>query len=112
MRLDHPALVEQGQPTRGFEDALYHEHDIGAAGIIFVKHQRNIMLIRPGQNSVAKLRDLLAVADHDGIFADKVDTADMAVKIDTHARPVEPRCHLLDMGRLSGAVISSHDDAA
>jgi hypothetical protein len=54
-------------------------------------------LNRVRQNALAKLGDLHAVPDDDGVFADKVDAAHMTVEIDAHARPVEPRRHLLDM---------------
>ena len=76
------------------------------------KHQRDIVLIGPGQDAVAEFGDLLAVADDDRVLADQVDTADVAVEIDAHARPVEPRRDLLDMGRLAGAVIAGDDHAA
>ena len=94
-----------------FEHALDHEHDVGAAGVVFVEHQRDIVLIGPGQDAVAEFGDLLAVADHDRILADEVDTADVAVEIDAHAWPVEPRRNLLDMGRFAGAVIAGDDHA-
>ena len=45
-----------------FEHALDHEHHVGAAGIVFVEHQRDVVLQRPGQDAVAELGDLLAVA--------------------------------------------------
>jgi len=41
-----------------------------------------------------------------------IDAADVAVEVDAHARPIEPRRHLLDMRRLAGAVIAGDDDAA
>ena len=61
----------------------------------------------PSRNSVT----WSAVAEHDGIAADQVDAADMAVEVDAHARPVEPRRDLLDMGRLAGAVVAGDQDA-
>ena len=70
------------------------------------------MLQRPGQDALAEFGDLLAVLQDDGVLADQVDAADMAVEIDPDARPVEPRRHLLDMGRLAGAVIALDHDAA
>jgi hypothetical protein len=36
----------------------------------------------------------------------------VAVEIDAHHRPVQPRGNLLDMRRLAGAVIAGDDDAA
>ena len=44
----HPVLVEQGQLAVGFQHPLDHEHHVGAAGIVFVEHQRHRMLERPG----------------------------------------------------------------
>ena len=41
----------------------------------------------------------------------EVDAADVAVQIDAHAGPIETRRHLLDMGRLAGAVVAGHDHA-
>ena len=63
-------------------------------------------LQRPGQNPFAEFGDLLAVLQHDGILADQIDAADMAVQIDAHAGPVQPRRDLFDMGRFAGAVIA------
>ena len=94
-----------------FEHALDHEHDVGAAGVVFVEHQRDVVLIGPGQDAVAEFGDLLAVADDDRVLADEVDTADVAVEIDAHAWPVEPRRDLLDVGRFAGAVIAGDDHA-
>ena len=68
------------------------------------------MLIGPWQNAITEFRYLHAVLDDDGVLADQVDTADMAVQIDSHARPVEARCDLLDMGGFTGPVISGNDD--
>ena len=112
VRLDHLVLVEQRQPAGGFQHALDHEHDIGAAGVVLVEAQRDVVLQRPRQNAVAEFGHLHALADDDGVLADQIDAADMAVEIDAHARPVEPRRDLLDMGRLAGAVIAGDDDAA
>ena len=106
VRADHPVLVEQGQLALGLEHALDDEHHVGPAGIIFVEHQSGRRLQRPGQQPLAELGDLLAVAQHDRVAADQVDAADMGVEIDADGRPVEPRRDLLDMGRLAGAVIA------
>ena len=62
----------------------------------------------PSRNSVTCLPSL----HDDGILADQIDTADVAVEIDAHARPVQPCRDLLDMGRLAGAVIAGDHDAA
>ena len=112
MRPDHAALIEQGQAARHFEHALDHEHDVGPAGVIFVEAERDIVLQRPGQNAVAEFGDLLAVLDDDGVLADEIDARDMAVEVDAHAGPVEPRGDLLDMRRFAGAVIARHHHAA
>ena len=110
MRADHPALVEQGQLALDLQHALDHEHDVRPAGVVFVEHQSGRPLDRPGQDPFAELRDLLAVAQHDGILADEVDPADVAIQVDADARPVEARRDLLDMGRLAGAVIALDHD--
>ncbi len=112
MRLDHLALVEQRQTAGSFQHALDHEHHVRAAGVVFVEAERDVVLQRPRQNALAELGDLLAVPDDDGVLADQVDAADVAVEIDAHAGPVEPRRHLLDMGGLAGAVIAGDHDAA
>ena len=84
----------------------------GPAGIVFVEAQRDIVLVGPGQDAVAEFGDLHAVLDDDRVLADEIDAADMAVEVDAHAGPVEARRDLLDMGRLAGAVIARHHDAA
>ena len=112
VRPDHAVLVEQGQLALGLQHALDHEHHVGAAGIIFVEHQRGRGLQRPGQQPFAEFGDLLAVAQHDRVAADQVDAADMRVEVDADGRPVEPRRDLLDMGRLAGAVIALHHHPA
>ena len=70
------------------------------------------VLQRPGQQAFAELGDLLAVAQHDGVLADQVDAADVAVQVDPDAGPVQARGDLLDMGRLAGAVVALDHDAA
>ena len=47
----------------------------------------------PSWNSVT----CLPVAQHDGVLADQVEAADVAVEVDAHARPVEARRDLLDV---------------
>ena len=76
------------------------------------KQSATLLLVGPGQDAVAEFGDLHAVLDDDGVLADQVDTADVAVEVDAHAGPVEPRRDLLDMGRLAGAVIARDDHAA
>jgi len=112
VRPDHAVLIEQGQLALGLQHALDHEHHVGPAGVIFVEHQSGRRLQRPGQQAFAELGDLLAVAQHDGIAADQIDTADMRIEVDADARPVQACGDLLDMRRLAGAVIALHHHAA
>ena len=112
VRADHLVLVQERHAALGLEDALDHEHHVGAPGVVLVEHQGHRSLQRPGQEPLAVLGDLLAVPQHDRILADQVDPADVAVEIDADAGPVEPRRHLLDMGRLARAVIALDQDAA
>ena len=95
-----------------FQHALDDEHHVRTAGVIFVEAERDVVLQRPGQDAVAEFGDLLAVLEDDRVLADEIDAADVAVEIDAHAGPVEPRGDLLDMGRLAGAVIAGDHDAA
>ncbi len=67
---------------------------------------------RPRQNTLAKFRNLLAVLKHDGILANQINAADMTVKIDANAGPVEPSGHLLNMRGFTGSVIALHHHAA
>ena len=76
------------------------------------KHQRAGLLQCPGQNTFAEFRHLLAVFEDDCILADQIDTADMTVQIDAHARPVQAGGDLLDVGRFTCAVIPLDQDAA
>ena len=85
LRLDHLVLVEQGQLALDFQHALDHEHHVRTARVIFVEHQRHGTLQRPGQYAFAEFGDLLAVLQDDGVLADQVDAADMAVEIDADA---------------------------
>src|SRR4029078_3003469 len=112
MWLDHFTLVEQREPTRCFQHALDDEHNHRPAGVGLVEAERDVVLQSPGQNAFAEFSNLLAILDHDGVLADQVDAADMAVEVDTHARPVKARRDLLDMRRLAGAVIPGDHDAA
>ena len=112
VRTDHAVLVEQRQLARHFQHALDHEHHVRAAGVVFVEDQRHRTLERPGQDAFAELGDLLAFLQDDGVLADQIDAADVAVEVDADAGPVEARRDLLDMGRLAGAVIALDHDAA
>ena len=104
MRFDDAALVEERQPSFDLEDALDDEHHVGPSGVVLVEHERAGPLQRPGEHAGLKLGDLLVVADDDGVLADQVHAADVAVEVHAHARPVQARCHLLDVTRLAGAV--------
>ena len=106
VRTDHLGLVQQGQRARGFQHALDHEHHVRTTGVIFIEQERDRALQGPGQDAFLEFGDLLAVLQHDGVLADHVDTADMAVQIDPDHRPVEARGDLLDMRGLAGAVIA------
>ena len=103
--MDHAVGVEEGELAVHLENTLDHEHHVGAAGIIFVEYDRHRVLQRPGKDAFTEFGYLLAVAKDDGVLADQVDTADMAVEVDADTRPVQTRRHLFDMGRFSGAVI-------
>ncbi|MNI03431.1 hypothetical protein D3C73_563340 [compost metagenome] len=112
VRADDAVLVQQGQAALRLQHALDHEHDVRATRVVFVEHQGDRALQRPGQNAFAELGDLLAVLDHDGVLADQVDAADVAVQVDADQGPVEAGGDLLDVGRLAGAVIALDHDAA
>ncbi|MCY1300033.1 hypothetical protein D9M70_495910 [compost metagenome] len=112
VRTDDAALVEQRQAAGGFENPLDHEHDVRTAGIVFVEDECDIVLVGPGQDAVLELGDLQAVLDDDRVLADEIDTADMAVEVDAHARPVEAGSDLLDMGGLTGTVIARDHHAS
>jgi hypothetical protein len=49
---------------------------------------------------------------HHGVLAHQVEPADMAVEVDAHAGPVQPRRDLLDVGRFARAVQPLHHHAA
>ena len=111
IRPDHPVLVEQGELAVHLEDPLDHEHHVGTPGVVLVEAKGGRVLQGPGQEALAELGHLLAVLENDGVLADQVDAADVAVQIDPQARPVEPRGDLLDVGGLAGAVVALDDDA-
>src|SRR5688500_17394121 len=106
MWTDDAVLVEQRQAARGFQDALDDEHDVGPAGIILVENKGGVVLIAPGKNALAEFRDLLSFLENDGILADEVDAADVAVEVDPDARPIQARSDLLDVGRFAGAMVA------
>ncbi len=112
MRADHLRLVEQRELAGDLQHALDDEHDVGAPGVVLVEHERGVGLQRVGQDAFAELGHLQAVLQHDGVLADEIDAAHVAVEIDADARPVEPRRHLLDVRRLAGAVVALDHDAA
>ena len=112
VRLDNPALIEQRQPAFDLEHPLDDEHHVGASGVVLVEDERAGPLQRPRQHAGLKLGDLFAVADDDGVLADQIHPADVAVEIHAHARPVEPRGDLFDVARLAGAVAALHHHAA
>ena len=105
-------LVQKRQLAGQLQHALDHEHHVRPAGVVFIEHERHVVLQRPGQNAVLELGDLLALLQHDRILADEIDARDVAVEVDAHAGPIEPRRDLLDMGRFAGAVIARDHDAA
>ena len=112
MRPDDPALIEQSETARRFQHALDDEHHVRTAGVILVEAQRDIVLVGPGQDAVPELGDLHALLHHDGVLADEIDPAHMAVQIDANAGPVQTRRDLLDMRRFAGTVVARHHDAA
>ena len=110
MRANNTSLIEQGQAAARLQHALDHEHDIRTARVIFVEYERHIVLVGPGQNAVAEFRDLLALLEHDSVLADEIDARHMAVEVNAHTRPVQPRRDLLDMRGFAGAVIAGDDN--
>ena len=103
---DDLVLIEQCQLAIMLQHALDHEHHVGPACVIFVEHDCHRVAQRPRQDAFVELGHLLAIAQLDRVFADQVDPADMAVKVDAHRRPVQPRADLFDMGRFARAVIA------
>ena len=112
MRREHPVLIKHGETTLAFEDPLDHEHDVGTPGIKFIEHQSDRPLDRPRQYTFDELGDLLTVAHHDCIAADKVHPTDVTIEVNPHHRPVQPGSYLLDMCRLASAVIPLHQHTA
>jgi hypothetical protein len=111
VRAQHLVLVHQRELAVALQDALDDEHHVGPARVVFVEDQRHGPLQRPGHDAFLELGDLLAFAQHHGVLADEVEPADVAVEVQAHAGPVQPRRHLLDVGRLAGAVQALHHHA-
>ena len=106
VRGDDAVLVQERQLALDFEHALDDEHDVRTPGVVFVEDERRRVLQRPRQDAFAEGSDLLAVLDDDGVLANEIDAADVAVEVDADAGPVEPGRHLLDVGGLAGAVVA------
>ena len=96
--MDHLIAVKQGQLAIHFKHALDHKHHIRTTRVIFIKNKCHRVLERPWQNPFAEFGHLLAIAQHNRIFTDQIDTADMAVEINPDTGPVQPRRDLFDMG--------------
>ena len=58
-----------------------------------------------------EFRDLLSVLQDDTIFADEVDTANVAIEIDSDTGPVELCGDLFDVSRFASAVVPLHHDS-
>ena len=101
----HAVLVEQGELALDFQHALDDEHDVRTTRVVLVETQRRRMLQGPRQDALLERRDLQTVFDDDGVLADEVDAADVAVQVDPDTRPVQPGGDLLHVRRLSRAVI-------
>src|SRR6516165_5407162 len=105
MRSDDTVLIEQGELAFDLENPLDNEHDVRPAGVVFIEAQADRVLQSPGQKAFAEFGNLLVVAQHDRVLADKIDTTDVAVEIDADQGPIQPGRDLLDMGGFAGAVI-------
>ena len=112
MRSQDPVLVEQGEFPVAFEETLDDEHDIGAAGVVFVEDEGDGSLHCPGQDAFLEFGDLLAVSQRHRVPAYQVQPAEMSVEVDPHTRPVEPRRDLFDVRGLAGAVQTLHHHPA
>ena len=91
------ALIEQGQAARNLQHPLNDEHHVGTTRVILIEAQGDVVLDRPGQHAVAEFRNLLAFLEHDRVLANEIDARDMAVEVDAHARPLQPRRDLLNV---------------
>ena len=108
VRGNYPAGIQQGQLAIDFQNALDNKHHICPPGVIFIKNQRHRILQCPGQNAFLELGYLLAVFQDNRILAYQVNSADMAVQINAHTWPVQPRGDLFNMGGFASAVIALH----
>src|SRR5208283_887236 len=77
---DDPALVEEGETPRHFENTLNNEHHVRAARIIFIETESDIVLQRPGQDAIPELGDLQTVLDDDRVLADEIDAGNVTVE--------------------------------
>ena len=109
---DHPILVQQGEATLGFEQALDHEHHVWPAGVVFVEHQGHRPFQGPDQDAGDELGDLTALAQHHHVTPDQVGAGDMAIQVHAHTGPVQARGHLFDVRGLATAVRPVDIDAA
>ena len=110
MRANDPVLVEQGHFALDFKNALNNKHHIRASGVVLVENQRRRVLQGPRQDTLAEFCNLLAVLKDNGVLADKVNAADVAVQVNADAGPIQPCCYLFYMGRFPGAVIALDHD--
>jgi hypothetical protein len=88
------------------EHALDDEHHVGRPASYSSNTSATLFWIAQGRMPSRNSVTCLPSFEHDGVLADQVDAADVAVEVDAHARPVEPRGDLLDVRRLAGAVVA------
>ena len=100
MRPQHPVLIEDRQAALSLQQhPLDHEHHVRPACIVLIEGERDGPLVKPRAGDALPIfRDLLAVAKNDGVLADQVDAADVAVEVDADERPIQPGGDLLDVG--------------
>ena len=72
--------------------------NIGAAGIIFIKHKCHWVLQCPWQQALFIFGDLFAFFQDDHILAQQINTANMAIQVNTQTWPIQTGGHLLHMG--------------
>ena len=112
VRRDDLVLIKQGQLAVMFQNALDHEHHIGAARVIFVENDGDRVAQRPWQNAFVEFGHLLAVAQFDRVLTDQVDPRNMAVEVHTYRGPVQTGRDLFDMGGFTRAVVALNHHAA